>query len=404
MKLRVIPTSEGYFDALSNQYVYNYTDHLGNVRLSYSDTNKDGIVQARQYRVSECDGPWDPFNPPNCIDYWKPGEIVEVNNFYPFGLLHNYTATTQNAYQYKYNGKELQETGMYDYGARFYMPDIGRWGVMDPLSELYRRYSPYNYTVNNPINFTDPDGRWVKGAGFWNNMFKSDARIHAEKWADQLGSGNYNVTVNKGQHGWQVDSHTTKASYTDYFNSEGRTNTLIIPYSEGGGLGTPPAPGDPWGAKISSIPESRGKTDIQMHVSEHPLVQGAAIDLLTAGTGRFLRNLSQVNTVVEKVGHTVPWAEMTKAERRAFQHSYSRHAKEFDLPNWSQSQADINQELFNNAVTNVRAAGAEGFFNSRELINGVKTTVNRTEPIINGQKYYYYETLQGKFISSGKMP
>jgi len=97
------------------------------VRLSYTDTNKDGIIQPRQYHVQQCDGPWDPMNPPNCIDYWKPGEIVEVNNYYPFGLLHNYTATTQNAYQYKYNGKELQETGMYDYGARFYMPDIGRW-------------------------------------------------------------------------------------------------------------------------------------------------------------------------------------------------------------------------------------------------------------------------------------
>ncbi|AYZ11965.1 hypothetical protein EGY05_08525 [Chryseobacterium arthrosphaerae] len=34
-------------------------------------------------------------------------------------------------YQYKYNGKELQETGMYDYGVRMYIPDIGRWGVVD---------------------------------------------------------------------------------------------------------------------------------------------------------------------------------------------------------------------------------------------------------------------------------
>jgi len=46
-------------------------------------------------------------------------------------------------YQYQYNGKELQmETGIYDYGARMYMPDIGRWSVVDPLAEKY----PYNST------------------------------------------------------------------------------------------------------------------------------------------------------------------------------------------------------------------------------------------------------------------
>jgi RHS repeat-associated protein len=93
-----------------------------------------------------------------CIDNWKPGEIVEVNNYYPFGLLHNYTVTTQNGYQYKYNGKELQETGVYDYGARFYMPDIGRWGAHDSLSELQFAYSPYSYVYGNPIKFTDPTG------------------------------------------------------------------------------------------------------------------------------------------------------------------------------------------------------------------------------------------------------
>lgn len=57
---------------------------------------------------------------------------------------------------YKYNGKELQETGMYDYGARFYMPDIGRWGVIDPRSQY--THEAYSFVWNNPINFWDPTG------------------------------------------------------------------------------------------------------------------------------------------------------------------------------------------------------------------------------------------------------
>lgn len=127
--LKFFPTAEGYFNVETGKYVYNYTDHLGNVRLSYA---KNGAGT----------------------------EIIEESNYYPFGLKHEgYNALAGNpAYKYKYNGKELQETGMYDYGARMYMPDIGRWGVHDPLSELQFAYSPYSYVYGNPIRFNDPTG------------------------------------------------------------------------------------------------------------------------------------------------------------------------------------------------------------------------------------------------------
>jgi RHS repeat-associated protein len=108
--------------------------------------------------------------------------------------------------------------------------------------------------------------------------------------------------------------------------------------------------------------------------------------------------------VVKEAGHLTPWQKMTNSEKRAFQHSYSRHASEFELPNWSQSRAAELQTQFNNAITNIRNAGATGFFKSTEFVNGVSTTVNRTEPLINGQRFYYYETIDGQFISAGKMP
>ncbi|MBN1683792.1 RHS repeat-associated core domain-containing protein, partial [Candidatus Bathyarchaeota archaeon] len=67
------------------------------------------------------------------------------------------------------NGKELQSETFnldatagdetmfdwYDYGARFYDPQIGRFHSIDPWAEIYDFQSPYVYALNNPVIYTD---------------------------------------------------------------------------------------------------------------------------------------------------------------------------------------------------------------------------------------------------------
>nr|WP_320119524.1 RHS repeat-associated core domain-containing protein [uncultured Marinifilum sp.] len=49
-------------------------------------------------------------------------------------------------------------------GANFEPHIVSRWLSPDPLTEEYTSWSPYNYVLNNPIIFVDPDGRIVKPA------------------------------------------------------------------------------------------------------------------------------------------------------------------------------------------------------------------------------------------------
>jgi RHS repeat-associated protein len=73
------------------------------------------------------------------------------------------------AQRYAYNGKELVEgIGLYDYGARWYDPAIGRFTGVDAMADdiMQINRSPYAYAWNDPVSITDPDGNcpWCIGA------------------------------------------------------------------------------------------------------------------------------------------------------------------------------------------------------------------------------------------------
>ncbi|WOI21621.1 SpvB/TcaC N-terminal domain-containing protein [Nonlabens ulvanivorans] len=125
----------------------------------------EGIVNSYAHNAEWIDAYWyhpDHLGSSSYITNMN-GVVTQHMEYLPFG--ETLVEEHQNSYNvpYKFNGKELDgETGNYYYGARYYNPKFSQWLSVDPLAEKYYSYSSYAYTLNNPINYIDPDGRQVE--------------------------------------------------------------------------------------------------------------------------------------------------------------------------------------------------------------------------------------------------
>ena len=84
------------------------------------------------------------------------GQLISREEYYPFGET-SFGSTAKQ--RYRFCGKELdQESGLYYYGARYYVAWLCRFASVDQLAAKYAFYTPYQYAGNKPINFIDLDG------------------------------------------------------------------------------------------------------------------------------------------------------------------------------------------------------------------------------------------------------
>ncbi|MFA4842752.1 MAG: RHS repeat-associated core domain-containing protein, partial [Candidatus Omnitrophota bacterium] len=98
------------------------------------------------------------------VEYAPYGAIVSTEPRTARGLSPQGTVPENAATHYLFTGKELDATGLYYYGARYYDPEIGRFITADTIVQA--PYDPqslnrYSYCRNNPINYVDPSGHFV---------------------------------------------------------------------------------------------------------------------------------------------------------------------------------------------------------------------------------------------------
>lgn len=133
----------------------------------YSQLDGSNVVQ-RKYIISDWLG-----NMRLAIN--ESGAVISCHDYDPYGKLmpgRIYEADVE-AKRFSFTGHERDPETDYDYhGARYYNAELGRYLSIDPLSTKNFKTSPYVYTLDNPIKYTDPNGEDVYLVGDENQRKK----------------------------------------------------------------------------------------------------------------------------------------------------------------------------------------------------------------------------------------
>jgi RHS repeat-associated protein len=120
---------------------YELKDHLGNVRVTVSDSKRVEIVDDKLYYHAQ---------------------VLSYTDYYPFGMEMVGRAWSEGSeYRQGYNGKENDKDfgeGVQDYGMRVSDTQVARFFSVDPITAQYPELTPYQFASNRPIDGIDLDG------------------------------------------------------------------------------------------------------------------------------------------------------------------------------------------------------------------------------------------------------
>ncbi len=85
-------------------------------------------------------------------------DVTSAEGYYPFGETAWMKPESETVYRFiRYSGKEMDASGLYYYGARYYAPWLQRWVSADPAGDV-DGLNLYAMVSNNPLLYVDTSG------------------------------------------------------------------------------------------------------------------------------------------------------------------------------------------------------------------------------------------------------